>query len=370
MADIDLSKVRDQIDELDAQIQAFINARAELAAKVRASKGEHLTPADYYRPEREAQVLRQVVKRNTGPLSDREMLRLFREIMSACLAQQEPLRVAYLGPEGTFTQQAVQRQFGHSVRAIAQASVDAVFQQVETAEADFGVVPVENSSQGMVTHTLDRLFGSSLKICAEVELPIHQNILTNASGLDQIKLVYSHPQSLAQCRYWLREHLPNVECIAVSSNAEAARRVRHGNDSAAIAGRNAAEVYSLPVLFADIEDHPDNTTRFFVLGRGLCPPSGDDRTTLLLAGHEGAGVLYRLLEPIAAAGLNMTRIESRPSHQGKWDYVFFVDIDGHAEQKPLVGVIEKLNDIARLARVLGAYPRAVEPDISTNSYEE
>ncbi len=370
MAEFDLNKVRDEIDELDARIQQLISARASLAGKVRDSKGHHLPPVEYYRPEREAQVLRQVVERNHGPLSDREMLRLFREIMSACLAQQEPLRVAYLGPEGTFTQQAVQRQFGHSVMAVAQASVDAVFQQVESSEADFGVVPVENSSQGMVSHTLDRLFGSALKICAEVELPIHQNILTHATRLSDIERVYSHPQSLGQCRHWLREHLPDTECIAVSSNAEAARRVRNSQDAAAIAGRTAAEVYGLPVLFADIEDHPDNTTRFFVIGRTLCPPSGDDRTTLLLAGHEGAGVLYRLLAPIARAGLNMTRIESRPSHQGKWDYVFFVDLDGHAEEPPLAQVIEELEGIARLIRVLGAYPRAVEPHASKQSFEE
>lgn len=370
MAEIDLNKVREEIDSLDAQIQALISSRAELAAKVRDSKGHHLPPVEYYRPEREAQVLRNVVKRNQGPLSDREMLRLFREIMSACLAQQEPLRVAYLGPEGTFTQQAVQRQFGHSVHAVAQASVDSVFQQVETAEADFGVVPVENSSQGMVTHTLDRLFGSALKICAEVELPIHQNLLTKARGLSEIERVYSHPQSLAQCQNWLREHLPEAECLPVSSNAEAARRVRNSRDAAAIAGRNAAEVYGLPVLFADIEDHPDNTTRFFVIGRTLCPPSGDDRTTLLLAGHEGAGVLHRLLEPIARAGLNMTRIESRPSHQGKWDYVFFIDVDGHAEESPLAEAIQQLDGIARLVRVLGAYPRAVEPHQSKQSFEE
>jgi len=367
---LDLKKIRQEIDQLDTKIQTLINARAELATHVRNSKGPHLSSVDYYRPEREAQVLRQVVERNAGPLSDREMLRLFREIMSACLAQQEPLRVAYLGPEGTFTQQAVQRQFGHSVRAIAQASVDAVFQQVEVSEADFGVVPVENSSQGMVTHTLDRLFGSALKICAEVELPIHQNMLTKAGHLGEIKRVFSHPQSLAQCRHWLREHLPNIECIAVSSNAEAARRARDQVDSAAIAGRNAAEIYALPILFADIEDHPDNSTRFFVIGRNLCMPSGDDRTTLLLAGHEGAGVLHHLLEPIAKAGLNMTRIESRPSHQGKWDYVFFIDVDGHAEQQPLQGVIEQLNSIARQIRVLGAYPKMIEPHSSLNSYQE
>ncbi len=370
MAELDLNKVREEIDALDAKIQALISSRARLASKVRDSKGHHLPPVEYYRPEREAQVLRQVLERNEGPLSDREMLRLFREIMSACLAQQEPLRVAYLGPEGTFTQQAVQRQFGHSVRAIAQSSVDAVFQQVETSEADFGVVPVENSSQGMVTHTLDRLFGSALKICAEVELPIHQNLLSNAASLNDIERVYSHPQSLGQCRHWLREHLPGAECIPVSSNAEAARRVRNVSDAAAIAGRIAAEVYGLPLLFSDIEDHPDNSTRFFVIGRTLCPPSGDDRTTLLVAGHEGAGVLYRLLEPIAKAKLNMTRIESRPSHQGKWDYVFFIDLDGHAEQSPVAEVITELNSIARLVRVLGAYPRAVEPTNSIQSFEE
>lgn len=370
MVDFDLSKVREEIDELDTKIQSLISARALLATKVRASKGNNLASVDYYRPEREAQVLRNVVERNQGPLSDREMLRLFREIMSACLAQQEPLRVAYLGPEGTFTQQAVQRQFGHSVRALAQASVDAVFQQVETLDADFGVVPVENSSQGVVSHTLDRLFTSALKICAEVELPIHQNLLTHAGALHGIKRVFSHPQSLAQCQHWIRENLPNAECIPVASNAEAARRVQHSEDAAAIAGRNAAEVYSLPILFADIEDHPDNTTRFFVIGRTLCSPSGDDRTSLLLAGHEGAGGLYRLLEPIAAAKLNMTRIESRPSQQGKWDYVFFIDIDGHAEHAPLQDVISQLRGVARLVKVLGAYPRAVEPHNSKHSFEE
>ncbi|MBU1189710.1 MAG: prephenate dehydratase [Gammaproteobacteria bacterium] len=356
-----LSQVRAEIDALDLQIQQLINARAELATRVRNSKGEHLAAIDYYRPEREAQVLRQVLENNRGPLSDAEMLRLFREIMSACLAQQKPLRIAYLGPEGTFTQQAVLIQFGHSVRALAQGSVDEVFQQVEQAEADFGVVPIENSTQGMVSHTLDRLLTSPLKICAEVEMQIHQNLITVATALDQIERVYSHGQSLAQCRNWLRENLPEVELIAVSSNAEAVRRIRHDERAAAIAGENAAQVYQVPVLMANIEDQVDNSTRFLVIGRQLCPPSGDDRTTLLLAGHEGPGLLYHLLEPIARAGVNMTRIESRPSRQGKWNYVFFVDLDGHVDDPPVRQALEELRQSARLVRVLGAYPRAVSP---------
>ncbi len=354
-----LSQVRAEIDALDRQIQQLINARAELATRVRNSKGEHLSAIDYYRPEREAQVLRQVLANNKGPLSDAEMLRLFREIMSACLAQQQPLRIAYLGPEGTFTQQAVLIQFGHSVHALAQASVDEVFAQVEQAEADFGVVPIENSTQGMVSHTLDRLLTSPLKICAEVEMQIHQNLITVAPTLVGIERVYSHGQSLAQCRNWLRENLPQAELIAVSSNAEAVRRIRHDERAAAIAGHNAAEVYQVPVLMANIEDQVDNSTRFLVIGRQLCPPSGDDRTTLLLAGHEGPGLLYRLLEPIARAGVNMSRIESRPSRQGKWNYVFFVDLDGHAEDPPLRQALEELRQSARMVRVLGTYPRAV-----------
>lgn len=356
-----LSQVRAEIDALDLSIQQLINARAELATRVRNSKGEHLAAIDYYRPEREAQVLRQVLANNKGPLSDAEMLRLFREIMSACLAQQKPLRIAYLGPEGTFTQQAVLIQFGHSVHALAQASVDEVFQQVEQTEADFGVVPIENSTQGMVSHTLDRLLTSPLKICAEVEMQIHQNLITVATRLEQIERVYSHAQSLAQCRNWLHDHLPDAELIAVSSNAEAVRRIRHDDRAAAIAGENAAEVYQVPILIADIEDQADNSTRFLVVGRQLCPPSGDDRTTLLLAGHEGPGLLYRLLEPIARAGVNMSRIESRPSRQGKWNYVFFVDLDGHAEEPAIAQALLELRATARVVKVLGAYPRALSP---------
>lgn len=355
----DLGAIRERIDALDARLQALIAERARLALEVRQRKGNLPSAVDYYRPDREAQVLRAVIERNEGPLSDSVMLRLFREIMSACLAQQEPMRVAYLGPEGTFTQQAVYRQFGHSVNALAQGGIDEVFAAVQAGEADFGVVPVENSTQGVVTHTLDMFLHSDLHICAEVELRIHQHLLTRARGLDDIERIYAHAQSLAQCRHWLEGHLPGVERVPVSSNAEAARRVRRAPDAAAIAGRHAAEVYGLPVLFADIEDHSDNTTRFLVLGRGLLPPSGDDKTTLLVAGHDGPGALHGLLEPFARHGVNLNRIESRPSRQGKWDYVFFIDVDGHIESEALAAVRSDLEAAARRVKVLGSYPRAV-----------
>ncbi len=357
-----LESVRHEIDQLDRQIQELISARARLAFRVRASKGEFTHAVDYYRPEREAQVLRNVIQRNQGPLSDAEMVRLFREIMSACLAQQEPLKVAYLGPEGTFTQQAVNRHFGHSVLALSHPSIEGVFEQVQSSEADFGVIPVENSSQGIVSHTLDMFLSSDLHICGEIELRIHQNLLTHARNLNLIERIYSHEQSLSQCKAWIRAHLPDAELIAVGSNAEAARRVRNAPEAAAIAGRSAAEVYGVPILFANIEDRPDNTTRFLVVGRHLLAPSGRDKTTLLLAGHNGPGLLFSLLKPFDKQSVNMTRIESRPSSMGKWEYVFFVDVDGHAQDAPVAAALKELKQVSKLCRVLGSYPRAVTTD--------
>jgi chorismate mutase/prephenate dehydratase len=356
-----LEDVRQQIDALDERIQALISERAEWAFKVGASKGELPHAVDYYRPEREAQVLRQVLERNKGPLSDEEMLRLFREIMSACMARQEPLKVAYLGPEGTFTQQAVHRHFGHSVQALGHPAIEAVFEQVQGAEADFGVVPIENSTQGIVSHTLDMFLDSDLKICGEVEMRIHHNLLTHADSLAGLERVYAHQQSLSQCRAWLRRNLPQVEAIPVSSNAEAARRVRSAPDAAAIASRSAAEIYGVPVLFSMIEDNPDNTTRFLVIGRHLFSRSGDDKTTLLLAGKEGPGLLHALLEPLARHRVNMTRIESRPARTGNWEYVFFVDLEGHVEDETVAAALEALREVSAQSRVLGSYPRAVLP---------
>jgi chorismate mutase/prephenate dehydratase len=300
-------------------------------------------------------------ERNEGPLRDEEVLRLFREIMSACLAQQEPLKVAFLGPEGTFTQTAVLTHFGHSVRALPLASIDEVFHEVEAGNADFGIVPIENSTEGTVNYTLDRFLTSPLKICGEVELRIHQFLMGKMASLERIERVCSHQQSLAQCRAWLQDHLLDVERIAVASNAEAARRARDEQGTAAIAGQTAAEVYNLEVLATEIEDRPDNTTRFLVLGRKLFAASGEDRTTLLVSvGHtKGPGALFRLLEPLARHRVSMTRIESRPSRRGKWDYVIFIDLEGHAHDKPVAQALAALKKRASLFRLLGSYPRAV-----------
>jgi chorismate mutase/prephenate dehydratase len=358
---LNLDEVRGKIDSIDEKIHGLINDRARLAQLVGISKTRDGRTVDFYRPEREAQVLRMARERNSGPLRDEEILRLFREIMSACLAQQEPLKVAFLGPEGTFTQTAVLTHFGHSVRALPLASIDEVFHEVEAASADFGVVPIENSTEGTVNHTLDRFLMSPLKICGEVELRIHHNLMGMMNSLGRIVRICSHPQSLAQCRGWLDEHLPNVEQVPVSSNAEGARRARDEQGTAAIAGETAAEVYGLKVLAAEIEDRTDNTTRFLVLGRKLFTPSGEDRTTLLVSvGHTDApGALSRLLEPLAKYRISMTRIESRPSHRRKWDYVFFIDFEGHADEPHVAKALADLKKRSSLFRVLGSYPRAV-----------
>ena len=358
----DLEAVRTRIDAVDEEIHRFISERARLAQQVGLSKSAGGRAVDFYRPEREAQVLRRARARNSGPLRDAEVLRLFREIMSACLAQQEPLKVAFLGPEGTFTQTAVLNHFGHSVRALPLSSIDEVFHEVEAASADFGVVPIENSTEGTVNHTLDRFLSSPLKICGEVELRIRQHLMGTMNSLGRIVRVCSHPQSLAQCREWLEEHLPGIEQVAVSSNAEGARRARDEKGTAAIAGETAAEVYGLKVLAAEIEDRADNTTRFLVLGRKLFAPSGEDRTTLLVSvlHTDAPGALYRLLEPLAKHRVSLTRIESRPSRRRKWDYVFFIDFEGHVEDPPIAKALAALKKRASLFRVLGSYPRAVQ----------
>jgi len=357
----DLGVIRARIDEIDASLHALINERARHAQQVGISKHADGHTVDFYRPEREAEVLRAALKRNDGPLRDEEILRLFREIMSACLAQQEPLKVAFLGPEGTFTQQAVYKQFGHSVRALALLSIEEVFHEVEAGSADFGVVPIENSTEGTVTHTLDRFLISPLYICGEVELRVQQYLMGRMKSLAEVERVCSHQQSLAQCRQWLAEHLPDAERVPVSSNAEGARRARDEHGSAAIGPQAAAEVYGLGILVAEIEDQPDNTTRFLVVGNKTFRPSGEDKTTLLVsAGKTSApGALYQLLEPLALAGISMTRIESRPSRRRKWDYVFFIDIEGHVEEPRVAAALAELKKRCSLFRILGSYPRSV-----------
>jgi chorismate mutase/prephenate dehydratase len=359
---LDLSSIRKRIDAVDEQIQALINERARYAQKVGISKGELAAAIDYYRPEREAEVLRAVLERNEGPLRDEEILRLFREIMSACLAQQEPLKIGFLGPEGTFTQTAVYKHFGHSVRGLPFSTIDEVFQEVESGAADFGVVPIENSTEGTVNHTLDMFITSPLKVSGEIELRIEQHLLGNLDGLDAIERICAHEQSLAQCRGWLREYLPHAELIGVSSNAAGARRARDEKGTAAVGGEAAAEVYDLKIMVNNIEDQSDNSTRFLVIGRELLAPSGDDKTTILISTTGtagGAGVLHALLQPLAAHGVSMSRIESRPSRRQNWDYVFFIDLDGHAEESPLSNALAELKENSSLFRIVGAYPKAV-----------
>ena len=355
----DLSAVRAEIDGIDRQIQALIAERAGWAQQVGRAKGKLAAAVDYYRPEREAQVLRRVVDRNAGPLADEVLVRLFREIMSACLAQQEPLKVGYLGPEGTFSQQAVFKHFGHSAKGFPLASIAEVFDEVAEGRADFGVVPVENSGQGTIQSTLDLFLGSPLKICGEIELHVHQYLLSRGGHVEDIERVMSHPQSLAQCRGWLRQNLPRVELQVVSSNAEAARRARKSDDAAAIAGESAAHVYGLQIVAGPIEDRTDNTTRFLVIGRALFPPSGNDRTSLLVFVRDQPGALYRVLEPLARHGISMNRIESRPSHTGKWQYAFFIDVSGHVQESPLADALAELGDFAAQVTILGSYPLAV-----------
>jgi chorismate mutase/prephenate dehydratase len=355
----DLAEVRDRIDGIDRTIQQLIAERAQWAQQVGKAKGPLKAAIDYYRPEREAQVLRMVVDRNQGPLSDEVLVRVFREVMSACLAQQEPLKVGYLGPEGTFSQQAVHKHFGHSAHGMPLTSIEEVFEEVEAGNADFGVVPVENSTQGTIQSTLDMFLTSRLKICGEVELRVHQHLLSRSGRIEDIERIYSHPQSFAQTKAWLRANLPLVEKIPVSSNAEAARRARNADDAAAIGGAAAGNVYGLKIVAGPIEDHPDNTTRFLVLGRELFPTSGHDRTSLLIFIKDEPGALYNVLSPFARHGLSMNRIESRPSHNRLWEYAFFVDIGGHVHDPAMKAAIDELKGYAQDVKVLGSYPVAV-----------
>ena len=354
-----LAEVRARIDGIDKQIQALIAERAQFARQVGKAKGPLKAAVDYYRPEREAQVLRMVVDRNGGPLADEILVRLFREIMSACLAQQEPLKVGFLGPEGTFSQQAVLKHFGHSARGLPLTSIEEVFEAVEAKDADFGVVPVENSGQGTIQSTLDMFLTAPLKICGEVELRVHQFLLNRTGRIEDIERVYSHPQSLAQCKAWLRANLPKAERVPLVSNAEAARRVRVADDAAAIAGESAAHFYGLKTVAGPIEDHADNTTRFLVIGRELFSPSGHDRTSLLVFVKDQPGALFNALAPLAKHGVSMNRIESRPSHTGKWQYAFFIDIAGHVEEPAVRAAIKELKPYTSEVKVLGSYPVAV-----------
>ncbi|MGH1486438.1 MAG: prephenate dehydratase [Cellvibrionaceae bacterium] len=359
-----LDDLRQEIDKIDGDLADLISARARCAqevADVKKASGEVNTV--YYRPEREAQVLRKVMDHNEksgGPLTNEEMARLFREVMSACLALEQPIKVAFLGPEGTFTQQAVNKHFGHSAVPVSMNAIDEVFREVEAGAVNYGVVPVENSTEGVVTHTLDSFHNSNIHICGEVVLRIHQNLLvSDVTNTDKITRIYSHPQSLAQCRKWLDANYPNAERVPVSSNADAAKRIKGEWSSAAIAGVTAADLYDLRILAEKIEDSPDNSTRFLVIGTQEIPPSGDDKTSMVVAVRNKPGALHDILEPFHRLGVDMTRLQSRPSRSSVWNYIFFIDIKGHKDDQNIQDALKEVASAASEIKVLGSYPVGV-----------
>lgn len=358
-----LAELRDRIDGIDAKIGELISERAQCAldvAKVKSSLAGDGEKISFYRPEREAQVLRRAMERNRGPLSDEEVGRLFRELMSACLALENPIQVAYLGPEGTYTQEAVLKHFGHSAVTVSMSAIDAVFREVSSGAVQYGVVPVENSTEGVVAHTLDNFIDSSVKICGEVVLRIHHHFLVSeVTKIENITRVYSHAQSLAQCRKWLDQHYPNVERIAVNSNSEAARRIKGEWNSAAIAGEIASRLYGLRSIAKNIEDRPDNSTRFLIIGRDDVKPSGADKTSIVVATKNQPGALHNLLEPFHRHRVDLTRVETRPSPSGAWNYVFFIDFAGHLSDVSVTAALNEVKERVSDIKILGSYPVGV-----------
>lgn len=350
----ELQKIRDQIDRLDAEILARLSERARCAQRVGEIKQGNL-----YRAEREAQVLRRLADENPGPLPDHAVQRIFREIMSACLALEQPLRVAYLGPAGTFTESAARKHFGAAPAFSALAAIDDVFRAVEAGNADYGIVPVENSTEGVIGRTLDLLLASPLKICGEVRLRIHQNLMSRAPDLGAVTKVYSHAQSLAQCHEWLDRNLRTLPRVAVASNAEAARLASGEDGAAAIGAEAAAELYDLRVLAANIEDDPRNTTRFAVIAQHDSGVSGQDRTSLVCSAPNRPGAVHGLLEPFARHGVSMSKLQSRPARGGMWEYVFYVDLEGHQADPPVAAALAELTERASFVKILGSYPVAV-----------
>lgn len=355
----ELAGVRAEIDGIDAKLLELLSQRARCAQKVGEIKARHGEMGYIYRPEREAEVLRRLQELNPGPLSNEYVTFFFREIMSACLSLEQPLGVAFLGPWGTFSESAASKHFGQSARLLPQVSIDDVFREVESGHAHYAVAPVENSTEGAVGRTMDLLLATPLKICGEINLRVHQNLLSNVAKLEDVTCVYSHAQSLAQCHEWLNRMLPEVPRISVGSNAQAAQKALEEEGAAAIAGEAAAIRYGLPKLAENIEDEPNNTTRFLVLGRHDAGPSGRDRTSLVMSAPNRTGALHYLLEPFAANGVSMTRLESRPAKHALWEYVFYVDVEGHRDDPSVKATLEELQKRAAYLKVLGSYPIAV-----------
>lgn len=356
MSNDKLQPHREAIDQIDQTILTLLNQRAMHAQKIGELKGGSVI----YRPEREAAVIRRIQSLNPGNLSNEAVARLFREIMSECLAVEHPLTIAYLGPEGTFTQLAANKHFGHAPKTQACASIDAAFRLVETKAADYVVVPVENSTEGAVGRTLDLLVATPLKACGEVILRIHHYLLGQETALQNVRCVYAHAQALAQCHEWLNQNLPeNIARIAVASNAEAARLAAADAQACAIASEAAAELFHLHKIASHIEDESNNTTRFLVLGHQETKPTGTDKTSLIISAPNKAGAVHSLLLPFATHSVSMTKFESRPSKMGLWEYVFFIDIEGHRQDTNVQAALNELTEKAVFVKQIGSYPVAV-----------
>ncbi len=346
---------RDEIDAIDNEMLALVSRRAQLAREIGSLKDDGVI----YRPEREAQVLRRLLDKNAGPLSSSAVTNIFRSIMSNCRALEKELSVAFLGPLGTFSEEAANKQFGGLSAPVQCASIDEVFRSVESGAVNYGVVPVENSTEGAIGRTLDLLMGTQLHICGEVKLAVHHNLLATQTSQAAITKVYSHAQSLSQCHEWLNKNLPNVTLQAVASNAEAAKLASQEPHAAAIASMRAADLLGLNVLAENIEDDPKNTTRFLVLASHDVAPSGHDKTSLVIATKNQPGAIVALLEPLARHNVSMSKLESRPSKLGLWEYVFFVDIEGHSLDATVKSALIEIEQRASLLKVLGSYPIAV-----------
>ena len=349
-----LKPLRVQIDAIDAQILDLLNQRARVAQQVGHVEAE--TNAPVFRPEREAQVLRSVAERNPGPLLAADIQTVFREVMSACRALEKRVTVAYLGPAGTFSEQAVYQQFGRAVEGMPCASLDEVFRATEAGTADFGVVPIENSSEGVSNRTLDLLLQTTLTISGEVSIQVNHSLMTRSGTMAGITSICAHSQALAQCQLWLNQNYPNIERRAVASNGEAARMAGEDPTVAAIASEIAGQKYNLQVVKAHVQDDPHNRTRFAVIGRLHTSPSGKDQTSLVLSVPNKAGAVYKLLEPLAKHGVSMTRFESRPARMGTWEYYFYVDVEGHLQDAKVADALKELKDNAAFFKVLGSYP--------------
>jgi chorismate mutase/prephenate dehydratase len=358
MAKKTLDELRAEIDALDKKIQSLVGARAELASAVAEVKKATKDQSVFYRPEREAQVLRAIIARNDNLLKDKDMAHIFREIMSACLALEQPLNIAYLGPEGTFTQEAALKHFGHAVSTLDCGSIDEIFHQVEKGNAHYGVVPIENSSNGVIGGTVDMLYSQDLKICGEVEISI-QHQLMMADQSQEIKAIYAHQQALDQCQRWLSNHYPNAELKPVASNALAARLVKDEPHAAAIASEAALSLYGLERVAKNIEDKTGNVTRFLVLGKEEVAPSGKDKTSILVVTKHESGALLDLLAPFKEQDINILQLARHPIPGVKWEYLFLIDIEGHQQEAHVQTALEQVSERVLKVDILGSYPVAV-----------